>query len=60
MDDNGTLDYNEVQLYLKEYAYPELTLSEETLIEIYRGIDTNHDNQISKDEMVTFVTQLMM
>ena len=27
LDDNGTLDYEEIELYLKEMAYPHLSLT---------------------------------
>ena len=30
-DDNGALDFEEIELYLKEMAYPNITLSDDQL-----------------------------
>ena len=35
LDENGTFEYGEIELYLKEMAYPHLDLSDDQLHEIF-------------------------
>ena len=35
LDENGTFEYGEIELYLKEMAYPHLDLSDDQLQEIF-------------------------
>ena len=58
-DDNGALDFEEVESYLKEMAYPHLTLTDENLQELFARIDIDGDKTISKDEMNVFIGSVL-
>ena len=51
VDQNGTLDYDEIKMYLKEMAYPHLKLNENQLISIFKSIDKDNSGFIDKHEM---------
>ena len=51
LDRNGTLEYEEIKLYLREMAFPHLTLSEEQVDKLFDSIDENGDKEVSKEEM---------
>ena len=59
LDCNGELDFLETKAYLKEMAYPYLSLSDTKLDEIFRGIDDDNSGTIDKMEMKYFVIKLM-
>ena len=59
MDNNGTLDFDEIASYLKKRAYPHLTLGQDVLRKIFDLIDENGDNTISKEEMRFFLHLLV-
>ena len=59
LDQNGTLDFDEICNYLKEMAYPDLSLSDKDLKRLFDKIDVNGDMSVSKDEMGLFVDSLI-
>ena len=59
LDNNGELDFDETRAYLKEMAYPYLSLSDDHLEKIYRSIDEDGSGTIDKMEMKLFVQKLM-
>ena len=59
LDYNGELDFTETKAYLKEMAYPYLSLSDDQLEEIFRSIDYDGSGTIDKMEMKLFVQKLM-
>ena len=58
-DDNRTLDFEEVIDYLKERAYPHLSLSIEELRSIMETIDIDGNGTIDKAEMGTFLHKVL-
>ena len=56
LDRNGTLDFNEVSLYLKSRC-PHMP--EEALTMTFQKMDVNNDQKIDRDEMHTYVKELM-
>lgn len=60
IDDNGTLDYDEIKTYLVETAYPHLKMNEKSLIQVFKGIDKDGSNSIDKEEMGEFILALML
>ena len=59
LDDNGTIDFDEMKLYIKETAFKSLKLSDEQLIEIYGTIDADGNGTIDRDEMAQFLKLLI-
>ena len=59
LDENGTLDYEEIELYLKEMAYPNLDLSTDQLEELFNRIDLDSDRTITKEEMNVFIGSVL-
>ena len=59
LDQSGTLEFKEICKYLKETAYPYLTLSDQTLKELFDGMDVDGDGSITKPEMCSFVKSLI-
>ena len=59
MDRNGTLEFEEIQEYLQTMAFPSLTLSKSEFIDIFKSIDKDNSGSIDKEEMATFLTELM-
>ena len=60
LDNNGELDFMETKAYLKEMAYPYLSLSDNELDDIFRSIDYDGSGTIDKMEMKIFVQKLMV
>ena len=60
LDYNDQLDFEEVKLYLKEMAYPHLSLDEKQLETLFKSIDLNGDGAVVKSEMGDFVRKLMV
>ena len=59
LDENGTLDYEEIELYLKEMAYPNLDLSTEQIEVLFNRIDIDGDRTITKTEMNEFIASVL-
>ena len=57
LDQNGTLDLDEVSAYLKSRC-PHIP--EPAVIQTFKQIDTNNDGQIDKEEMFVYVKELML
>ena len=55
LDNNGELDFIETKAYLKEMAYPYLSITDDRLDEIFRSIDFDGSGTIDKTEMKLFV-----
>ena len=55
LDGNESLDFEEIQKYLEERAFPHLSLSEDDLKDIWNKIDIDGDGTINKEEMAIFV-----
>ena len=55
LDYNGELDFEETKAYLKEMAYPYLSLSDNQLDTIFKSIDFDGSGTIDKTEMKLFV-----
>ena len=53
------MDYDQTKAYLKEMAYPFLSLSDERLNTIFHSIDYDKSGTIDKTEMKLFVHKLM-
>lgn len=60
VDQNGTLDWDEVKAYITEMAFPHLNFTDKEVEEIYSQIDNDGDRQIDKHEMGSFLTVLMI
>ena len=56
LDRNGTLELNEVKLYLNERCKH---IPENAIEATFNGMDLNNDGHIDKDEMFVFVKNLM-
>ena len=59
LDENGTLDYEEIELYLKEMAYPNLNLTTEHITELFNRIDLDRNGTIDKTEMNDFIGSVL-
>ena len=59
LDDNGSLDYEEIVLYLKEMAFPHLDLCDEMIEIIFDKLDTDGDGTITKHEMESFIAEVL-
>lgn len=59
LDENGTLDRNELVDYIKTMAYPNLDVTDEQIDEIFNVIDTDGDGAIEKHEMELFLHVMM-
>ena len=55
LDNNGELDFKETKAYLKEMAYPYLSITDDRLDAIFRSIDFDGSGTIDKTEMKLFV-----
>ena len=51
LDGNEALDFDEILQYLKERAYPHLTLEDHQLSSIFSSIDIDGNGTIDKHEM---------
>ena len=58
-DNNGKLDFEEVESYLKEMAFPHLKLTDREVREIFDEIDDDGNGSIDKKEMFQFVCKIM-
>ena len=56
---NGTLLIKELQDYLNEVAFSQMSLSEEETNKIFEEIDKDGDGTITKDEMFLFLMSLI-
>ena len=56
LDRNGTLELNEVKLYLNERCKH---IPENAIEATFNGMDLNNDGHIDKEEMFVFVKNLM-
>ena len=56
LNENGSLEFDEVQLYLKNRC-PHIP--EANMKSVFDSIDTNLNNSIDRDEMYVFIKQLM-
>ena len=59
LDENGVLDYEEISLYLKKTAYPNLNLTDDHLKAMFDHIDLDGNGTIDKHEMERFLTMLI-
>ena len=59
LDDNGTIDFDEMKLYIQETAFKSLKLSDSQLNEIYGTIDKDGNGTIDRDEMAQFLKLLI-
>ena len=59
LDMNNTLEFEEIQKYLREMAFPHLTLSDDQVQKLFDSIDDNGDRQVTKEEMMLFVQKLL-
>ena len=59
LDDNGTLEYEEICAYIKEMAYPHLELTKTQLWDIFWKIDVNKSGEVDKKEMEVFIYMVM-
>mmetsp|Transcript_7860 Transcript_7860/g.12167 ORF Transcript_7860/g.12167 Transcript_7860/m.12167 type:complete len:87 (-) Transcript_7860:151-411(-) len=55
LDYNGTLELDEIQKYLREMAFPHLTLTDDQVMKLFDSIDENGDREVTKEEMQLFV-----
>ena len=55
LDNNGELDFAETKAYLKEMAYPYLSIPDDKLDDLFRSIDYDGSQTIDKVEMQLFV-----
>ena len=54
LDNNGTLSFNELKVYLEEMSSGK-EFNEDDLKKIFKQIDINNDGTITKDEMMIFI-----
>ena len=59
LDYNGTLEFDEIQKYLREMAFPHLTLTDDQVQKLFDSIDENGDREVTKEEMQLFVQKLL-
>ena len=59
LDNNVALDFDEVEMFLKEMAYLDLAISDEKLKELFENIDIDGSRTISKDEMHAFIGSVL-
>ena len=58
VDNNGTLDFDEIRDYLDQMAFPSLSMSMEQLYKIFQMIDSDGSGCIDKQEMILFIKRL--
>ena len=54
-DENGTLEWPEISLYLNELAFPDLQMEPEEVKLVFESLDTNGNGNIDKKEMYEFL-----
>mmetsp|Transcript_9702 Transcript_9702/g.16333 ORF Transcript_9702/g.16333 Transcript_9702/m.16333 type:complete len:113 (-) Transcript_9702:284-622(-) len=59
LDMNGSLELEEIQQYLREMAFPHLTLSDDQVQKLFDSIDENGDREVTKEEMGLFIGKLI-
>ena len=59
LDNSGELEFDEIEKYLKEMAFPHLTHSDDDLHKIFDEIDTDGSGAIDKQELYHFIKKLM-
>ena len=55
LDASGCLEYEEIEQYLKEMAFPHLDHTDDQLKEIFDSIDVDGSNSIDKEELYLFI-----
>ena len=60
LDENGDLDFEEISEYLKERAFPHLSLNDEELKALWDKIDADGSGSIDKQEMAAFIHSLFL
>ena len=60
LDNNGALDFNEIEKYLTTMSDPKLNAPYEEIKKIFDSIDTDKSGSIDKKEMNVFITNLML
>ena len=59
IDENGTLDYDEIKMYLDEEGTQYLSLNDKQKKRLFDKIDVDGSGTIDKDEMIEFLNILM-
>ena len=59
IDQNGNLDYEELIQYFNDVAVPCLSFSPAQMYDIFKDLDQDEDQSISKDEMVLFLAKII-
>ena len=59
IDENGTLDYDEIKMYLDEEGTKYLSLNDKQKKRLFDKIDVDGSGTIDKDEMIEFLNILM-
>ena len=58
-DNSGYLEIEEVKEYMSQVAKSHMKISDQELTAIFKAIDINGNNMISRDEMMDFMRQVM-
>tara|TARA_B110000305_G_C18831875_1_gene356117 strand:+ start:133 stop:375 length:243 start_codon:yes stop_codon:yes gene_type:complete len=59
LDGDGHLAYEEVATYLRDRAYPYITLSDDEVSTVFNSIDHDESGTIDREEMNIFVEKLI-
>ena len=59
LDNDGHLAYDEVATYLRDRAYPYISLSEDEVRTVFQSIDHDQSGTIDREEMNLFVEKLI-
>ena len=59
IDDNGTLDFDEMREYIQTSAFKSLNLTDRQVKEIYLSIDRDNNGTIDREELAKFLKILL-